>query len=287
MAPEREPAASGDGERGAYGIRLDGVAEAARLLGPAAATWPRYEIRNRVVESAGEQEDRVDDARAELALRTGGRLVVDRAGGTIEFLTPRRLTPAELVHPFLAPAAAVVARWLGRDAFHAGAFAVDGAVLALLADRDGGKTSTLAWLAEQGCAVVCDDMLVLDGGRALPGPRTLDLRADAAERLGAGDYLGVAGARERWRLEVPPADGEPPLGGWVFLEWGDAVELEPLAGAERLARLLPHAGLRLPPVRPESFLELAERPAWVLRRPREWGSLADAGERLLAAVAAR
>jgi hypothetical protein len=279
MSGEREfEAAAG---LGAYGIRLLGVEGLAPVLVPAQPAWPAFTLVNEVRPVELEAEH-VDDERAELALRTGGRILVERAAATITFTTLRELSPAELVHPFLAPAAAVVARWHGRDAFHGGAFVAGGKAWALLADRDGGKTSTLAWLAEHGSPIVCDDMLVLEGGRALHGPRTLDLRAEAAERLGAGEYLGIVGARERWRLEVPSPGREPELGGWVFLEWGDEVELVEVGPAERLARLLGHAGLRLPPARPDSFLELASLPAWELRRPREWSSLADAGERLLA-----
>ena len=128
-----------------------------------------------------------------------------------------------LVHPYLAPAAAVIARWLGREPFHAGAFALDGGAWGVLGEREAGKSSLLAWLSLQGRSVVCDDMLVVAGDTVFAGPRSVDLRRETAVRLGAGEELGMIGARERWRVGLPPIEPEVPLAGWVFLEWGDEV----------------------------------------------------------------
>ena len=113
------------------------------------------------------------------------------------------------------------------------------------------------------------------------GPRSVDLRRETAERLGAGEELGVIGARERWRVGLPPIEPEVPLAGWVFLEWGDEVAVTPVEPGERLARLLHHRGVRLPPASHEALLGLAALPAWEVRRPPDWDSLADSGERLL------
>jgi hypothetical protein len=226
------------------------------------------------------QEERVDDARAELRLRSGGQIVVDRAAQTVLYRVPHAVRPDELVHPYLAPAAAVINRWLGRESLHAGAVAVDGRALGIVGAREAGKSSTLAHLALAGVDVVCDDMLIVDSGRPLTGPRSIDLRADAAERFGAGEAIGVTGARERWRLTLG-ATKPARLVGWVFLAWGDAVAARPLPARERIPRIAQERGLRLPPVRPDSLLELAELPAWELSRPREWASLPRAADLLL------
>jgi hypothetical protein len=190
------------------------------------------------------------------------------------------------VHPYLAPAAAVIARWMGRESMHAGAFAVDGRALGVVGTREAGKSSTLAWLARDGIDVLCDDMLIVDGPRPLAGPRSIDLRRDAAERLGAGEPIGVTGARERWRLRLAPLARGATLAGWVFLAWGERVEVRQLPGPERLARLAAERGLRLPPARPDALLELTSLPAWELRRPRGWESLPAAADRLLALASA-
>lgn len=271
--------------RGAYGLRLRGVEAAAALLVPADADWPAIEVAAEVGEGAIDAE-RVNAERAELRLRTGGRIDIERASGRVTYTVPRPLRADELVHPYLAPAAALVSRWLRRESFHAGAFVAGGRCWALLGDRESGKSSTLAWLALAEHPVVSDDMLVLDGLQPFAAPRSIDLRREAAEHLGAGEEIGFTGARERWRLTLPAADGRPPpLGGFCFLSWADRVETRRIPASERLPRLLAQRGLRLPPHDPEGLLELAALPAWELSRPREWELLGPAAERLLETVA--
>ena len=128
---------------------------------------------------------------------------------------------------------------------------------ALLGDKEAGKSTTLAWLAAHGHPVVCDDALVLDELTALAGPRSIDLRAESAQRLGIGEPLGTVGVRERWRVPLDPVPAELPFRGWVSLAWGDEVAVEPLRGAARLPALIPHRGVRIEPPRPEALLEYA------------------------------
>ena len=98
------------------------------------------------------------------------------------------------------------------------------------------------------------------------------------------NYLGIVGARERWRLEL----GEVPPGcrfrGWIFLAWGDDVAVERCPPSQRLPRLTEHLGLRVPPLSPQRFLELAALPGWEFRRPHGWDRFEEAGSRLLAAL---
>ena len=89
---------------------------------------------------------------------------------------------------------------------------------------------------------------MVDGANAFAGPRSIDLREEAAHRFEAGEPLGHIGARERWRLALGPVPVDAPLRGWITLAWGDAVSVEPIRGVERLKALLPHRGVRL--VRP-------------------------------------
>jgi hypothetical protein len=187
----------------------------------------------------------------------------------------------EIVHPYLAPAAAVIGRWSGRESVHAGAVAVDGRALGVVGERGAGKSSTLAWLALAGTDVLCDDLLAIDGRVTFPGPRSIDLRPDAAELLGAGEPIGVTGARERWRLRLPPTGDGHELVGFVFLAWGDRVAVRLLGAAERLQRLVPERALRVEPARPDAVLDLLSLPAWEISRPRDWASLPDASRQLL------
>jgi hypothetical protein len=268
---------------GAYGLRLENVERARPLLVPAEPSWPRLRIRRRIGLTQARHEH-VTESDATLKLQNGGEIAIDRRRGEATFLLPHRVGTAELVHPLLAPVAAIMAFWLERHSFHAGAFVVDGKAWALFGERGAGKSTTVAQLALEGVPIVCDDMLILDGPDALAGPRSVDLRGGAAERLGAGEYLGMVGARERWRLPVGDVPVRAPLAGWVSLAWGPQVEAAPLRVSERLARLAAARGARLPPRDPDAFLELATLPAWELRRPRRWSSLADGVARLLETV---
>jgi hypothetical protein len=269
---------------GAYGFRLEGLDGARSLLVPAPPVWPLLRIS--VAEDVpGPPFDRVGPERAELKLATGGWVGIDRAPGRAVFHLATRVDDAALVHPYLAPVALIAARWLGRESFHSGAFVVDGGVWALLGDKEAGKSTALAWLAAHGHPVVCDDALVLDAFTALAGPRSIDLRAESAQRLGVGEPLGTVGMRERWRVLLDPVPAELPFRGWVSLGWGDVVAVEPLRGAARLPALIPHRGVRIEPPRPAALIEYAALPHLVLRRPRGWESVGEGVERLLEAIA--
>jgi hypothetical protein len=265
---------------GAYGIRLRGLDGAAELLVEVDRDAPLYTVAAEVGE-ASEPGEHVDETRARLRLRSGGEIAIEREAATVRYRVPHRVREDELVHPYLAPAAAVIGRWLGRESMHAGAFAVGGRALGVVGSREAGKSSTLAWLARAGVDVLCDDMLIVDGDRPFAGPRSIDLRADAAARLEVGEPIGMTGARERWRLVLGPTADSSRLVGWVFLAWGPRVQARPLPARERIPRLAAERGLRLPPVREDALLALASLPAWELSRPQAWESLPEAADLLL------
>ena len=94
-------------------------------------------------------------------------------------------------------------------------------------------------------------MLVLEGGRPLAGPRDARPACGGGRAAVRGDYLGIVGARERWRLalgEVPPGCG---FRGWIFLAWGDDVAVEPVRACERLPRLARASGPARPSAEPD------------------------------------
>jgi hypothetical protein len=275
---------SADGRRkplGAYGLRLEGIPGADSLLLPADPRWPRLAVTQQPGRSTTRGGDVCTDTHARLQLQNGGEIVIDRHAGRAMFVVPRPLRGEELIHPYMAPVAAVFSYWLGRESFHAAAFIHDGGVWAVLGDRESGKSSTLAWLALRGQPVVSDDMLILDGMTAFAAPRSIDLRPEAARELGAGEPMGVVGTRERWRLKVEPVDSGMPLRGWIFLAWGAHLEIERLPASRRVALLAAQRGVRLPPLSATSLLDLSALPAWQLTRPQGWGSVGLAAERLL------
>lgn len=226
----------------------------------------------------------VRDSEARLHLRSGGAVVIDRTAQCATFTMARAPSTAALLHPHLAAVAAVSSHWRGRDSFHAGAFVTHGGVWGVVGDKVAGKSSMLAALAAEGVPILTDDVLIVDAGTAFAGPRAIDLRADAAASFGPTRPLGRIGDRDRWRLALDPVPPELPFRGWVTLRWAESVRVRPLEGADRLAELLRHRALRLPPPDPPALLDLSSRPILELSRPRRWGSLPDALRALLEAV---
>lgn len=270
---------------GCYGFRISGVDGARSLLVDAPETWPALDIRLVAAGTDGVPErDEVGADRAALPLHGTGWMEIERAGPRITYHLPGDLRAEELVHPYLAPGAAVLARWTGRESFHAGAILGSGGAWAVLGDRESGKSSTLGRLALDGHGVLADDLVVLDGARALAGPRCIDLRPDAAAHLGAGEPLGVVGSRERWRLRLGAVPAAVPLCGWIVLEWADEVAVEPVRGSDRLMALIPHRSVRLEPPDAGALVELASLPVLAFRRPRRWDALPEAVELLVAAI---
>jgi hypothetical protein len=281
------PAAPHLGPVGAYGLRLEGLDAGRPLLVPADPHWPTFRIRSQLGRPPWRELDVVTDSNAEIRLQTGGEILIEREDGLVVFTTERPVGERELIHPYLAPVAAVAGYWFDRESFHAGAFVEDGAAWGLLGEREAGKSTLLASLALREIAVLSDDMLILDGVVPFAGPRSIDLRATAAEHLGVGEPLGLVGARERWRLQLPPTTGSAALRGWIFPAWGDRVEVSELAPHERIARLGAQRGLRLPARDPGRLIDFAALPAWELRRPRDWDALDAATQLLLDLVRSR
>jgi hypothetical protein len=269
---------------GAYGFRLEGLDGASAALVDAPRRWPRLSIV-RAADGDRPDTESVTEDYARLWLSGGAWAEIDREAAQADVRVPAGTSDKALVHPYLAPVALVMSRWLGREGFHGGAILADGGVWAVLGEKTAGKSTMLAWLARRGTPVMSDDVLVIDGSCVFAGPRSIDLRADAAEHLGAGDPLGHLGARERWRLPLAPVPAEAPLRGWITLAWGDRVAVEPLRGAERLRALIPHRGVRLMPSDPGALLRLTELPHLSLTRPRSWASLDAAADRLLESIA--
>jgi hypothetical protein len=264
---------------------LQGVPGARALLVDAPEEWPSLELVRKPDDGRRPQGDSVDADRSVLPLQRGW-VEIERDPARATFRLEERPPDGDLVHPYLAPVAAVAARWSGRESFHAGAVIAGGGAWGVLGDKENGKSTTLAWLALQGQEILVDDLLVLDGRTALAGPRCIDLREEAAGRLGAGEPLGMVGLRERWRVLLDPVAAGVPLRGWITLSWADELSLEPLRGPERMLALLPYRAVALEPGTPQELIELSSLPVFRLRRPHRWDSLAEAGARLLDAIGA-
>lgn len=254
---------------GAYGLVVHGLPGAAPWMQPLPADSPALRVEVSVLTQDGERESRLDERRADLRLVDRGRLQMHRDEGVARFSFPTPPPDADVLHPYLAPAAALAHLWAGREALHGGAFATDAGAVVLLAGKEGGKSTTLAWLNAQRVPVLADDLVVLSDGSLLAGPRCLDLRA-----AGALMPAGVAGERsvrraERIRLTLPPVRAATPLAASVVLRFGDRIAVEPVAPAERLGLLLPERmfAARVP-ADLSALLDVAARPMLALTRPR-------------------
>lgn len=272
--------------RGAYGFAIDGVDDP--LFGSAEPNWPLLRVvREGSPPTAGDGPApgtvRVEDDRAEIWIGDGGRVTVDRATLTVTFATRERVEDRLVVHPYLALPASIASHWLGRQTLHGGAFADLGGAWALLGDKEAGKSSTLGWLAGRGLQILSDDILVLDDGVLLSGPRCVDLRAEAAAALG-GEHVGMLGNRERWRLAPGAAPASAPLTGVVHLEWGDRLRIEELDPEERLTGLIRNSVIRPAAADAEPLLDLAALPTLRFVRPRDLSAIDSSGSRLLEAL---
>ncbi|MFF0152999.1 hypothetical protein [Micromonospora sp. NPDC005203] len=268
--------------RGVYGLRVHGLDEVVELspVDDDALDWPAVRVRQ--LDQPAPPPVPLDGRQGTRILADGRTLALDRLRGTATFYGPP-LTPDVLAHPYLAPVATTLNRWVGRETFHSGAFVLAGRAWAVLGPRTAGKSSLVAALAARGVPILTDDILVVDRADALAGPRCVDLRQPVP-----GVALPARAVRggERLRVALPPITSRVPLGGWFFLRWGAAVTRTRLPGASLLARL---AGLRSfgqLPSDAAALLSIAALPAWELTRPRDWAALDDTHRLLVDTTAA-
>lgn len=271
---------------GCYGLALTGevVDLAAALVGPPLAGWPAVELQWTSLLPDPPDSGSFGPSGAVLPLLSGGHAVFDRERRVARFHKPRPPDGHELAHPCLSAVGLVFARWDGRVALHAGGIVVGGRAWGVLGAREAGKSTTLAHLARAGHGVLCDDLLVIDQGRACAGPRTLDLRPETAQRLD-GEHLVEVRQGQRHRLLLPPAPATVPLGGFLVLGVGDTVSVEPVPAVERLAALQPHVTLQQIGLPAAGLLELVGVPMWRVNRSRAWADLPRLIDRLVATVA--
>ena len=179
---------------GAYGLRLDGIAGAEQVLVPASEGWPLVRLDVRIgADDAG--AERFDDRSAHLRLRTGGYIDIDRDQGLAVFTVPSPLSPEALVHPYLAPVAAVTAHWYGRESFHAGGIAIGETAWAIVGDRHTGKSSTLAALAAAWRRRRLRRCPGSRGARTVRRPRVRSTSAPTRRQLSGSARALVASAR--------------------------------------------------------------------------------------------
>lgn len=226
----------------------------------------------------GRQPSHLDEHEADLRLVGSGRLRMRRGNERALFSFVQVPSDEDLLHPYLAPAAALAQLWAGREALHGGAFATAAGAVALFAEKRGGKSTTLAWLvAQHRVDVLCDDLVVIAGGSVLPGPRCLDLRPDSIPTSLRLDRVHAVRGMDRLRVPLQPTATVSPLVATVVLRWGPTTALTKVPPAERPQALLPQRMYRDRLAGdPGAILELIALPMMLLTRARGERGLREA-----------
>jgi hypothetical protein len=272
---------SGDCNRGAYGLVINDLPDAAAWMQPQCEGAPVFTMRvhHAPDPSPDDAPSTLNEDAADLQLIGGGRLRINSGTPVADYYLPNRPSDEDLLHPYLAPAAALFWQWSGREAIHAGAFEVGGGAVLVLGDKEGGKSTTLGWLASEGATtVLTDDLSVLEGAMVHAGPRSIDLRVNGSVP-GVSAHLVRSGQRHRLRL--PEAPATLPLAGVAVLEWGPSVALHPVPLSERIPLIARQR--TFPTVAPSAvgLLELSSVPMIRASRPRDLAGLASFGRALL------
>lgn len=266
-----------------YGLRISGLDGAARLMQPDDEALPLLTVRREIAGDRPGAAELHEEGAAFGLQGDSGWVRLSRRPLEVRLRLDGRYDDEEILHPFLAMTAAISNWWQGRHVLHAGAFVVDGGAWGVLGAKEAGKSSLLAQLSSEGCAVLCDDLLVVDGAVAHAGPACIDLRPGGADRFG-GEPLGVVGVRERIRLRLPQTDTRVPLRGWILPTWGPVLTVASQPVADRLKAVLSNYALYRGPRDPVTAMSLASLPVLVLTRPKDWCAMSDASAELLRAV---
>lgn len=270
----------------AYGLRIEGLGTPEGLALCGVESWPAIRVSAELTDDERPNASEVRDERATI-VNPAATFELDRLSSAVRIRSPEPLPEAELVHPWLWPVAAVFARWRGAETLHAGAFVPPngGGAWAVMADSGGGKTSFLAMLALRGVEVLADDLLVLEFGDCVAGPRALDLRPDVVAHLDLSEQTPVhVRASGRLRLRLSPCPGRWPVNGFVELRWADHFNVERLDPAAALAALARHRRVRGLGTEYRQLLELVDRPVLAVSRPYEWSSAPEVVDSVLEAI---
>ncbi len=267
-----EPPAADNGTLGAYGLVVRGLPDAAPFMQPLPADAPAFTVHVHPLREYRELEPpSLSTDAADLPLLGGGRLRATRSEPGAHYFLDNRPSDEDLLHPYLAPAAALFWQWAGREAIHAGVFATPRGAVLVLGDKEAGKSTTLGWLAtEGGVTVLADDLAVMDGTQVLAGPRSIDLRPTEGVPTPPHHVVRDGG---RHRIRLPAAPPSLPLAGVVTLAWGTTLEFTPVPFGDRLALIAQQR--TFPGLTPGavSMLELGSVPMIRASRPRDLDGL--------------
>jgi hypothetical protein len=128
----------------------------------------------------------------------------------------------------------------GHAVFHAGAVETERGALLLLADGQGGKSTTTALLLADGARFISDDQTAVTAASEAIGTPWLRLRQPSASLAPAGADLRMEGDG-RTVVALEPQMAPVPIAGLLLLgprSATDMVTLEPVEGAQAVSALL-------------------------------------------------
>jgi hypothetical protein len=134
----------------------------------------------------------------------------------------------------------IVRMMRGHAVFHAGAVETDHGALLLLADGQGGKSTTTALLLADGATFISDDQTAVTTARQAIGTPWLRLRQASAELAPAGVDIRIEGDG-RTVVALEPRTEPIPIAGLLLLGGRSTtgnVTLEPVEGAQAVTALL-------------------------------------------------
>jgi hypothetical protein len=127
----------------------------------------------------------------------------------------------------------------GEAVFHAAAVQIERGAVLLLADGQGGKSTTAALLLADGAGFISDDQIGVTSAREAIGTPSLRLRPTSAE-LAPADIATRLDGDGRLVVNVQPGDDPVPIAGVLLLggRSDSGVTLEPVEGATAVTALL-------------------------------------------------
>jgi hypothetical protein len=191
----------------------------------------------------------------------------------------------EMLHPWLVPTISQLAIRTGRLVLHGGVLATGGRAVAVLGDREAGKSTLMGWASATAghLSVLADDLVVIEGDVVHAGPRCVDLRPAAATVLPSVTTVESRDGSRR-RAFLPQCDPTAELAGFVLLDWAPDLSIMPVPVPLRLTTLIPHLSVGHGREGLDQALSLAHYPVWLLRRPKDI-SLLHAALQLLVGTA--
>lgn len=268
--------------RGAYGLILSGPIATNAALRTVTDPVGYLAIEQSAVIPEGHDSLEPGSARATMA--DGTVVSVVQTGSmhyTASLAGGHEKSNEELVHPYLAPIAALIHRWEGRAALHAASLAWLGRGMLLVGEPGQGKTTTAAMAVAEGAELLTDDLSIIRDGRLLAGPRSVDVRPEAAALLGSTGIRVRGGARERSVLAAQESSNTS-LDFVIHLEFASRCSLAATPLAMRLQMLLPQLYWPTVPQGAQVLLTLLSVPHYTLQRPRGKAGLLAAIEELRA-----